>query len=488
MKSIFYILLVFACSTGNSQDTLNHRYDFNNDYEVGQKIIYENDSSFVIFSVGPDTSNNGMLAVYLRRVGQQGNLKKHSLIRVPNVGLSIGWYGSSVEYSNNSFFIATNYFDAFSYRASIVKVNSNLDSVFFKEIYAPNPDEEIYVRSLSILENESILLTAQILDTITYNSALGTYVFDTLGNMLYSNVNYSGNHHPYFSYACGDSGYVIGERYWTFNPSDKDPRVVRYNKNHQIIWAYTFGGTEIDQAPTVYECRNGDILCAYTQDWTDTIHVARLSANGDLLWDRMYGEESTQNFVPSIIETKNGSIMVAGKYGVSANDAYAMMMLLAYNGDSLWTRLHQDYMPAPWVNNDFVNITQLPDGGYLTGGSAWTNGQDAWIVRTDSCGCIAPGCVPSCQTFLPISEQPHTVNGISEKEKEPSVFIYPNPNKGTFHADTDTGGLIEIFDLNGKRIFDKELSKGQNNIRINGISKGLYLYRFNSSFGKLVIE
>jgi hypothetical protein len=485
LKAIATILLSFFLISSFGQDTLNHRYDFYGGQEVGRKVLYEKDSSYLIFSHGADTMAGGQQCLYVRRVGNQGQLIKHSLIRKSNAGISVGWYGSSIDTLNNTYFIACNYFDTTPQRGGLIKLNNQLDSLFIGDFFAAS-NEEIYVRSLRTLANQTLLLNAQVYDTVSQKNGLGTYIFDTLGNILYSNVNYSGNHHPFFSYACADSGYVIGERYWTFNPSDKDPRVVRYNKNHQIIWAYTFGGTEIDQAPSVYECRNGDILCAYTQDWTDTIHVARLSANGDLLWDRMYGEENTQNFVPAIIETENGSIMVAGKYGISANDAYAFMMLLGYNGDSLWTRLHQDYMPAPWVNNDFVNITQLPDGGYLTGGSAWTNGQDAWIVRTDSCGCIAPGCVPSCQTFLPISEQPHTVNDISEQEKQ-LLSVYPNPNSGQFTVKANKQGKLYIYNLQAKLVHQFFIQQGSNSIQTT-LNTGIYLYEFEGKRGKIVIE
>ena len=64
------------------------------------------------------------------------------------------------------------------------------------------------------------------------------------------------------------------------------------------------------------------------------------------------------------------------------------------------------------------------------------------------------------------------------------LFIYPNPNNGTFYLETDlTNYNIEIFDLSGRIVGAKgEFILNQSFIELESMSPGIYQVRiFNDS-------
>jgi len=76
-----------------------------------------------------------------------------------------------------------------------------------------------------------------------------------------------------------------------------------------------------------------------------------------------------------------------------------------------------------------------------------------------------------------------------------SLKLYPNPSSGLFQLNTGKNFInarIQISDLNGKLIFDKELNKNEKTIDISNQPKGVYLINIladgENYKGKIVIE
>ncbi len=75
-----------------------------------------------------------------------------------------------------------------------------------------------------------------------------------------------------------------------------------------------------------------------------------------------------------------------------------------------------------------------------------------------------------------------------------SPLVYPNPGSGKFtFSNIKTGNSIEIFDLNGKLVFETTAESDVMSIDLKGIAKGIYSYRVmndegRSRQGKLIIK
>lgn len=89
------------------------------------------------------------------------------------------------------------------------------------------------------------------------------------------------------------------------------------------------------------------------------------------------------------------------------------------------------------------------------------------------------------ETYYAKSAQINTSNAHSY------LKIFPNPNDGSFaiefeNADWEELAQVEVFDIQGKKIYSSDLNKEQiNYITIPQISKGMYFIKIN--FGQNLI-
>ena len=86
--------------------------------------------------------------------------------------------------------------------------------------------------------------------------------------------------------------------------------------------------------------------------------------------------------------------------------------------------------------------------------------------------------------------------GVNDLSIENDVFIYPNPNNGTFQLQIENeikNGEIVFINSVGQKVYDQAVSEGVNKITTNKLSKGLYNYILLSDkqkikVGKIVID
>jgi len=114
---------------------------------------------------------------------------------------------------------------------------------------------------------------------------------------------------------------------------------------------------------------------------------------------------------------------------------------------------------------------------------------------------------PSCQPNCEVLEFDWSSSGkgtVLEKYKDISsgnIFIFPNPNEGTFRVKVDNNSLkvskIELFSIDGILIYSKILEDGsdvfEQNISIEKIINGIILYNIydennNLKSGKVIIQ
>jgi hypothetical protein len=83
------------------------------------------------------------------------------------------------------------------------------------------------------------------------------------------------------------------------------------------------------------------------------------------------------------------------------------------------------------------------------------------------------------------TRQAQSSSGIENLTSDSQIKIYPNPNDGTFaieleNNDSDELANVEVFDIQGKKIYSTNLNKEQiNYITIPQISKGMYFIKIN---------
>jgi len=136
---------------------------------------------------------------------------------------------------------------------------------------------------------------------------------------------------------------------------DRDAVIVKLAADGSLLWVRAFGGSDYDYFDSVAVAADGSIVAvgrSFSPDGdfpgTGEEHgvVVKLSGGGDLLWAKSYGG-SEMDFLASVAIAANGSIAVAGasrspdlylQTPQSTGDAF--VALLSSSGEIVWAQKH----------------------------------------------------------------------------------------------------------------------------------------------------
>lgn len=210
---------------------------------------------------------------------------------------------------------------------------------------------------------------------------------DANGNRLWSR---SWNHGALWDecYAVrqmADSGYVLAGATYSF-ANNWDIWLVKTNANGDSLWSRTYGGGDIDVCNAVSLAADGGIVLAgYSRsvgDGLDDVWVIKTDQSGNTVWERNF---SAPLFAQcnAIQSTADGGYALGGYWTGADSDQDFWLLKLNADGDSLWGRTYGDDR-----QQICYSVEQLPDGGYLLGGSTSPNNGDLnfWLVKTDAAG------------------------------------------------------------------------------------------------------
>jgi hypothetical protein len=150
-------------------------------------------------------------------------------------------------------------------------------------------------------------------------------------------------------------------------------------------------------------------------------------------------------------------------------------------GDSLFVLTHDN--PKPYLGLDslfnpkhVINETLKTQKAYAT--YLWNDGSQGpqlvvdsegtyWVEVSDSNACIGRDSV-----------ELRYWNPVAVKEvSAPEMLIFPNPSSGKIYVRANGLTLIEIFDLKGDIVYSATTNEKEIEIKIDGLSKGIYLLR-----------
>lgn len=159
-------------------------------------------------------------------------------------------------------------------------------------------------------------------------------------------------------------------------------------------------------------------------------YVGKLDSNFQLVWEKRYGD-FWSTFV-SVNEKDNGDILLTGVVSTLFADSTqysGWLLALDENGDSLWQRKYHHWYNGPWIVHvaddlEILDNQDLVMAGYIRVDRADTAeelGEWGWLIRTDSLGCIVPGCQ--------LLDNTENVAVIFDND----VMVYPNPASEVVH-------------------------------------------------------
>jgi len=187
-----------------------------------------------------------------------------------------------------------------------------------------------------------------------------------------------------------DNGFIIGGQ-GTNGANGLDMFLTRTNETGDTLWTKKFGSLATDNIENILRLSDGSfILTGGTDDpvgfgGNDGILV-KVDSSGNTLWSKIYGGNSQDDFHQVYRTTDNGYILSGTSRSSGLLEPNMWLVKTDENGDSLWSQTYGG------DNHDHgYGAVQTLDGGYIFVGyssSFGFNGEDAYIVKTDSLGNI----------------------------------------------------------------------------------------------------
>jgi hypothetical protein len=146
--------------------------------------------------------------------------------------------------------------------------------------------------------------------------------------------------------------------------------------NH-ISFYKKIGGKHYDAAADIITTRTGELIVvgrtdSYSEDMN--VNIIKLDEQGNLIWDRTYGGNETEE-ATEIIETKDGGFLAVGSsdsYAENTNESDIWLLKINANGEREWEKTFQTteiideaHGVVETAEGDFVlvgNTTALADG------------------------------------------------------------------------------------------------------------------------------
>lgn len=232
-------------------------------------------------------------------------------------------------------------------------------------------------------------------------------------------------------YCCADKGFLLSG--YTRPPSapHNDAHVVKTDSLGNIIWSKAFGGTDDDNAYSIVELSNQDIVVTgLTVNNAPNVMLMKLSSagvvkwakiygtsgddraysivpgdNGDLyvgglcensklllfktdsmgavIWAKSYADPTTNHWGYSLCRAGLTDLVLCGYQGVSGKGADNILIKVDANGDTLWTR------NFGFVSNDYAqSVVAYPAGGFIVSGYSQVSpgDYDLYVIKTDTSG------------------------------------------------------------------------------------------------------
>lgn len=164
--------------------------------------------------------------------------------------------------------------------------------------------------------------------------------------------------------------------------------VARTNSSGKVLWQRTFGGTKADGATGVVVLADGGLAIAGSISSKGSGNfdgwLIRLDRNGQLLWDRTFGGSQEDTFF-AISATKDGGFAMVGST-VAAGEGGGDGWLVRVNGkgEEQWSKTFGG------ENYDVLNsIVTTPEGEFIVAGHTRSKGPPgggAWLLKIGAKG------------------------------------------------------------------------------------------------------
>jgi hypothetical protein len=268
----------------------------------------------------------------------------------------------------------------------VIKTDKGGNKEWEKTVGSSSNDEG---KALQVLADGSYLCLG---DITREDGFTDLYLFrlSNTGEIIWSKTfGYTGRSEKAFDLkvtAAGDF-LMIGQSHRSTGSSDM--YLVRTDAEGNIRWEKNYGLTGLpDDISSVKEAPDGSLVwCGseYRQRngmSTSDMRVILASAEGDILWDKNFGKEQTENG-SDILLTEQGYLALGNTYNSQYAESDIYLISLLHNGMIRWEQTIQRSKSS----EEAKSISATSDGGYIiTGSTSLAGDKDIYLLKVDRRG------------------------------------------------------------------------------------------------------
>jgi hypothetical protein len=184
-----------------------------------------------------------------------------------------------------------------------------------------------------------------------------------------------------------DGGYIFTGSTVVTPPGFTELLLAKTDANGEESWHNNFPLADINLYGTaVHQTTDGGyiIVGSVGGGWLWDVQVTKADANGDLVWQKIFGKSDELDHGYDILQTSDSGYIVLGmtnSYGNGGADLW--LIKLSADGSEQWNKtIGGDSFDEP------ISFAKTVDGGYVITG--WTDAVDymgdVWVVKTDEAG------------------------------------------------------------------------------------------------------
>lgn len=497
LKKIYIFLLIFYLSIGvlNSQEYFNVRIDVNENgsYDECKDILTLSDGYLLSTNYVALINDNTWSNCYLK-LNLNGNIV-NSKYYDNNVNSKVlSYFSGSLRKSNyqeryynvgySRYYINSNNV----YTGLIYKINDDFDTLWtrtYTDFQMPN-DSNFVFNNLSLLANDEMIIAGDSRISSSYYKALLMLV-DSGGNEQWRQYYESGPLNKGINVIpTPDGGFALSCFKWVPQENTSHNYLIKTDSLGNEQWRRYIGGLYADGPLYLANSPDSTIVGAYaysdslalpSSDSYNRIALVKYNLQGDKLFEKIYCESVLNRKVSSITPDSIGNFVIAGSnkfYPPDANYIYQGSLLkVDNNGDSVWYRQYRH--PTTTVSfNHLYGVTAAQDGGFAAVGGIYgfypdPLGQDIWVIKVDSMGCINFG-----DCWVGEKEQP------LPQSQTTTLSVYPNPARDRIQLGFGPGEqllpkTLNLFDSFGRLQRSIHLALGQSDADISNLPPGVYV-------------
>ncbi|MBL7828660.1 MAG: T9SS type A sorting domain-containing protein [Saprospiraceae bacterium] len=257
--------------------------------------------------------------------------------------------------------------------------------------------------------------------------------------------------------------------------------VLKLRPNGDMEWQKTLGGTGGDYGSDGLETTNGDyVITGYVGSHNSgdvTGHdqlgsfdywIVRLDKDGDIKWQKTAGGSSA-DWARQIVQSPQGGFIVTGTTisldGDVINNVEVpnfWLIKLSEEGELLWQKTYGGSM-----SDRSYAISNTNDSGYILAGYTWSTDGDA-----------AGANYHGYSDFWIVKLSPENTSPTQTPETE-TLKLYPNPCGASVLLEIPEADELEIIltDISGKTLLAKKMSGAQEQLNLANLPRGVYLLR-----------